>query len=175
MDQSLELYAEQIESRGILVVRDYALGLPPVAGDAEHLYQALTNLVTNAVDAMGAPGVDDGRGGGRGTLTVRVSWPDGDEARGRRDLLRIEVEDTGAGIAPAEVTSVFNPFFTTKASGTGLGLAIAHKIIEDHGGTIALRSVPGRGTTFTVLLPREPGYQAGRRLAAESAREAQAP
>ena len=170
VDQCLELYGEQIEGRGVQVLRDYALGLPAVTADAEHLYQALTNLVTNALDAMDAGG----------TLTVRVGWADRaegglDGARGRRELLRIEVEDTGTGIAPAEAASVFNPFYTTKASGTGLGLAIAHKIIEDHGGTISLRSVPGQGTTFTVLLPRGSGYHVGPRPADEPVREAQVP
>ena len=66
VDQCLELYGEQIEGRGVQVLRDYALGLPAVTADAEHLYQALTNLVTNALDAMDAGG----------TLTVRVGWAD---------------------------------------------------------------------------------------------------
>ena len=139
LDQALDLYGNQIEAKGVRVVRDYALGLPPVPGDSEHLYQALVNLVTNALDAM-----EQG-----GTLTIRAARAE----EADRQCLRIEVTDTGAGIGPAETASVFNPFFTTKASGTGLGLAIAHKIIDDHGGTISFRSVAGRGTTFTVLLP----------------------
>lgn len=65
----------------------------------------------------------------------------------------LEVEDTGVGIPPALQAQVFNPFFTTKPGGTGLGLATAHRIVEDHGGTIAFRSAPGQGTTFSVLLP----------------------
>jgi signal transduction histidine kinase len=67
--------------------------------------------------------------------------------------VRVEIEDTGSGIAPLEAEKVFDPFFTTKAKGTGLGLALTHKIIEDHGGSIGFRSAPGVGTTFTVLLP----------------------
>jgi signal transduction histidine kinase len=65
----------------------------------------------------------------------------------------VEIEDTGIGIPPAAADKIFNPFFTTKDGGTGLGLAIAHKIIEDHGGTITFRSTPGSGTTFCVSLP----------------------
>jgi PAS domain S-box-containing protein len=170
LDQALELYADQIEAKGIQVVRDWARGLPPIAGDAEHLYQAVTNLVTNAVEAMGAGG----------TLTVRAGWADPasprlDPARGGRELLRLEIQDTGEGIAPTQTTNVFDPFFTTKTGGTGLGLAIAHKIVEDHGGTISFRSTRGRGTTFTVLLPvLSPGDDA-RPAAREPAREAQRP
>jgi signal transduction histidine kinase len=67
--------------------------------------------------------------------------------------VKVEIEDTGTGIPLSEQNSIFNPFFTTKDGGTGLGLAIAHKIIEDHGGSITFRSSPGMGTTFTILLP----------------------
>ena len=75
--------------------------------------------------------------------------------------MRIEVQDTGCGIAPAAREQVFHPFYTTRETGTGLGLAIAHKIVQDHGGTISLRSTEGRGTTFTVLLRLIPDPPAG--------------
>ena len=68
--------------------------------------------------------------------------------------------DTGSGIKPEETADVFNPFFTTKSGGTGLGLAIAHKIVEDHGGTVTFRSTPGQGTVFTVALPVRAGRRA---------------
>jgi len=68
----------------------------------------------------------------------------------------VEIEDTGTGISSSEADKVFNPFFTTKAAGTGLGLALTHKIVEDHGGQITLRSAPGVGTTFRVVLPVAP-------------------
>jgi two-component system sensor histidine kinase HydH len=107
-----------------------------------------------------------------GTLTVGLGWPpDGAGAGGAsRDRLVVEVADTGSGIKPEETPNVFNPFFTTKSGGTGLGLAIAHKIIEDHGGTVTFRSAPGQGTVFTVGLPLRVGRRAdwpasgGRRL-----------
>jgi signal transduction histidine kinase len=72
----------------------------------------------------------------------------------------VEIADTGSGIKPEETPNVFNPFFSTKSGGTGLGLAIAHKIIEDHGGTVTFRSTPGQGTVFTVTLPLRAGRQA---------------
>jgi PAS domain S-box-containing protein len=147
LEQALELYAPQLEARRIRVQREWSAGVPPVPGDSEHLYQAFLNLVANAIDAM------EDEGGG--TLTVRFGWPqDGEGAGGAlHGRLIVEVADTGSGIKPDETSSVFNPFFTTKSGGTGLGLAIAHKIIEDHGGTVTFRSTPGQGTVFTVALP----------------------
>jgi PAS domain S-box-containing protein len=149
LDRALELYAQQVEGKRVTVVREYTLGLPPIAADPEHLYQAVVNLVANGLEAM-----DEG-----GQLTVRAGW-ESDSARvagwgreGERARLRLEVEDTGAGIPATETAHVFNPFFTTKPSGTGLGLAITHKIVEDHGGTITFRSAPGRGSTFSIVLP----------------------
>lgn len=149
LERALELYANQIETKRITVVREYVGGLPPIEADAEHLYRALVNLVANALDAMGE--------GGR--LTLRAGWSDGADpfpaaqrgAPNRR--LKVEIEDTGKGIASSQATKIFNPFFTTKPGGTGLGLAIAHKVIEDHGGTISVRSTPGSGTTVSVRLP----------------------
>jgi PAS domain S-box-containing protein len=146
LEQTLELYAHQIEARRIRVRREWSVGVPPVPGDAEHLYQAFLNLVANAIDAM------EGEEGG--TLTIRLGWPGaGAPAGAPPDRLVVEVGDTGSGIKPEETSNVFNPFFTTKPGGTGLGLAIAHKIIEDHGGTVAFRTAPGDGTVFTVALP----------------------
>jgi PAS domain S-box-containing protein len=159
LERALELYANQIETNRITVVREYAGRLPAIEADAEHLYRALVNLVVNALDAMGE--------GGR--LTLRARWGDsGDPFPGARggvpnSRLKVEIEDTGKGIASSEATRIFNPFFTTKPGGTGLGLAITHKIVEDHGGTISVRSTPGSGTTVSVLLPLTAERQLGRR------------
>src|SRR5581483_6183387 len=126
--------------------------LPAIDADREQLYQALVNLVANGLDAM-----PEG-----GTLTLRTGFghpadPFATPGRWLTDQrVRVEIEDTGAGIPAAQLGEVFNPFFTTKPSGTGLGLAIVHKIVEDHGGTIAVRAAPSGGTVFTVLLPIAP-------------------
>lgn len=149
LDRVVDLYANEIEAKTIRVAREFARDLPPVQGDKEALYRALVNLVANALEAM--------REGG--CLTLRAGWSDGGEpvraARpaGYARRVKVEVEDTGSGIAPAEADRVFNPFFTTKDGGTGLGLALTHKIVEDHGGTIDFRSAPGTGTTFRIVLP----------------------
>jgi two-component system sensor histidine kinase AtoS len=169
LEQTLELYAPQIEARRIRVRRDWSVGVPPVPGDAEHLYQAFLNLVANAIEAM------EGEEGG--TLTVRLVWPpDGEGAAGgARDRLVVEVGDTGSGIKPEESQNVFNPFFTTKSRGTGLGLAIAHKIIEDHGGTVTFRTFPGHGTVFAVALPLRVGRRADLPVSGDSLLGMQAP
>jgi signal transduction histidine kinase len=92
-----------------------------------------------------------------GRLTVRAGWAGvGDAVRPNRrrpaNRVKIEIEDTGVGIQPSDTDRIFNPFYTTRDSGTGLGLALAHKIIEDHGGSITFDSAPGSGTTFTIML-----------------------
>jgi two-component system NtrC family sensor kinase len=104
----------------------------------DQLTQVFLNLIINAVEAM--------PDGGWLTVvsTVRDSW------------LAIDVQDTGAGLSPDEAARIFEPFYTTKAYGTGLGLAVSYGIIQQHGGRIEVNSVPGQGTTFTVLLPFQP-------------------
>ena len=144
----VELYANQIETKQIIVLHEYARDLPTIQGDGEHLYQAFLNLVTNALEAMGT--------GGR--LTLRAGWSEdrdwlSSSRRAPKRSVKVEIEDTGTGIPPAEADKIFNPFFTTKEGGTGLGLALAHKIIEDHDGSVTFRSSPGAGTTFRLLLP----------------------
>jgi signal transduction histidine kinase len=96
--------------------------------------QAFNNLLQNALEAM-----PDG-----GTMTV--------EAHGGRNLSVI-VTDTGTGVTPDTIKKIFLPFFTTKDKGVGLGLALVHKIVLSHGGRIEVESAPGKGTTFTVVIP----------------------
>jgi PAS domain S-box-containing protein len=150
LERAAELYAQEMESRGVQVTRDYARDLPAVWVDAEAVYQALVNLVRNALDAMPSGG----------KLTLRAGWSD--EHHGVRPGLagarrvRVEIEDTGIGIPGADADRVFNPFFSTKTGGTGLGLALTHKIIEDHGGSIDFRSTVGQGTVFRIVLPLFP-------------------
>jgi len=156
LDRVLELYANELDAKQIVVTREYARDVPSVGADQDRLYEAFVNLVSNALEAMEA--------GGR--LTLRTGWHRGSETgaggAGRRRV-RVEIEDSGAGIAPSEADKVFDPFFTTKAAGTGLGLALTHKIIEDHGGSISFRSAPGLGTTFTVVLPMSAERPSGER------------
>jgi CheY-like chemotaxis protein len=109
---------------------------PPVAGRPEELREVLTNLVTNAVDAMPE--------GGR--CRVRLG--------AESDWAMVAVQDTGVGMAEEMRRRVFEPFFTPKGPrGTGLGLAVSWGIVTRHGGTIEVESTPGEGSTFVVRLP----------------------
>lgn len=126
-------------------------GLPTVMGDAVQLQQVLLNLALNARDAMP-------EAGGRIVIAAEPcgtpQGPGGDGEPGAAGV-RIAVQDEGVGMEEAVRRQVFEPFFTTKGEtgGTGLGLAVAHGIVEHHGGTIAVHSRPGRGTTLTIELP----------------------
>jgi signal transduction histidine kinase len=112
--------------------------VPQVTADPDSLHSALTNLIINGLQAM------DGTGG---KIEVALS----NEDQGRR--ARIDVTDSGRGIAPDDISKIFEPYFSTKETGTGLGLAIVKKAIEDHHGTITVKSKLGEGTTFTITLP----------------------
>jgi signal transduction histidine kinase len=123
---------------GVRLVREDEDDLPPVPLDARLVRQAVLNVAINAVQAMP-------RGG---TLRVRL--------RREPAAVLLEVADTGAGI-PEEVRHrIFEPFFTTKASGTGLGLAVVKRIVEGHGGEIAVATPPGGGTVFALRFPLSP-------------------
>ena len=119
--------------------------VPPVIADAEVLRSALINLIINGFQSM------DGSGG---KLSVALSSVDD----GHR--ARIEVTDSGRGIAPEDISKVFEPYYSTKETGTGLGLAIVKKAVEDHDGTISVKSKVGEGTTFTITLPTAPSMTA---------------
>ncbi|MBZ5582561.1 MAG: hypothetical protein LAQ30_10230 [Acidobacteriia bacterium] len=125
------------EAPGIAIYKNYALEIPPFPFDAELMERVFYNLALNAVQAT-APG---------GTVTVKT------RAAGR--MAEVAVIDRGAGIDPKQVSSVFNPFFTTKPQGVGLGLAIVSQIVDGHGGKITVESEPGKGSIFRVLLPME--------------------
>jgi signal transduction histidine kinase/CheY-like chemotaxis protein len=131
-------WKEEPTSRGIVIeVRTRLTEVPAVLGDAAELREAMTNLILNALDAM-----PEG-----GTLTLSTALVD--------ERIEIAVADSGVGM-PLEVREkVFDPFFTTKGpQGTGLGLSMTYGIISRHGGSIAVESEPGEGSTFRLSLPR---------------------
>ncbi|MBI2894089.1 MAG: two-component system sensor protein [Deltaproteobacteria bacterium] len=130
-------------SDSVEVVVDMEDGLPLVAVDAEQIRQVFMNLVQNAVQAME----------GRGKLTITGAFRPGAGDGGRDRIVEIRFTDTGPAISPTVMRNLFVPFFTTKDKGTGLGLAISQRIVQSAGGTIQVRTQPGGGTTFTVVLP----------------------
>jgi two-component system NtrC family sensor kinase len=136
----VQLLGYQLQVDDIAVDVDLDREMRPVLGDFHALQQVLVNLVRNAHQAMLEKE-------GRGLLRV-VTRCDG-------DLCRMEVSDSGAGIRPEHLRKIFDPFFSTKkvGEGTGLGLSIAYGTVREHGGSIQVRSRPGRGSTFLVELP----------------------
>lgn len=137
-------------SSSIRIQRESVAGVGRVMGDAGQLQQVLMNLGVNAAHAIGARP-------GRITLRVRPAEISGSEklpgAPGTYACL--EVIDTGCGMDDATQARIFDPFFTTKkqGEGSGLGLSIVHGIVREHGGLIRVRSAPGQGTTFEIVLP----------------------
>jgi CheY-like chemotaxis protein len=123
-----------------------------VLADATQLRQVALNLIVNASDALGDR---------RGNITLRTGMAtlepdDPDVIQGAAappgEYVMLEVSDTGGGMDGATLTRIFDPFFSTKSRGRGLGLAATMGIVKGHGGTIRVRSVPGEGSTFQVLL-----------------------
>jgi signal transduction histidine kinase len=138
IEASTRLVHNEVHKRAEIRL-DLAEGLPVLTGNAQKIEQILVNLLVNAGQAM--------RDDVRGLITVRTRAEDTDVV--------FEVEDNGIGMTDKTVKQIFDPFFTTKRAkgGTGLGLAIAYRIIEEHGGNIAVKSKQGAGTTFVVRIP----------------------
>ncbi len=139
LTRTLFLLESQTLFHNIEIVKDLDASLPPVLSDIQQLYHLFMNIILNAAQAMD----------GKGMLTIKsFLLPDGDK-------VCIEISDTGPGISQENLPHIFEPFFTTKeeGKGTGLGLSLAYRIVQNHGGNIQADSVPGKGTTFTIMLP----------------------
>ncbi len=139
IDASLELSHQSTRSN-IYLIKEYSPNLPPVLADINQLQQVFLNILLNAYDAMS----------NGGTLRIVTGLV--------MDRVDIAFSDTGVGIPSENLTRIFDPFFTTKevGKGTGLGLSISYGIVEQHGGTIEVKSQVGEGSTFTVHLPVAP-------------------
>lgn len=139
IEHIMALMQFEAQERKIQLEERIEEGLPPVFGEETQISQVLVNIVVNAFHAM--------PGGGRCSII----------AQARRNVdhrwVEIVVSDTGVGIKKEDLSHLFEPFYTTKVSGTGLGLAIAYRIMQDHGGTILVSSLPGSGTTVAVQFP----------------------
>jgi signal transduction histidine kinase len=135
LEDVVELCQEEALENGVKIIVTQG-DWPAVLALGDSLKQVFINLCQNAIQAMNQGG------------TITIS-PHVDK---RQHRLRIKVADTGPGMGEDIVAHVFEPFYTTRSAGTGLGLAITHKIVEDHEGTIDVKSVPNKGTTFTITL-----------------------
>ncbi|GFO60347.1 hypothetical protein GMST_26720 [Geomonas silvestris] len=147
-------------SKKVVLRYQFADRLPAVNADATQLRQVILNLVLNASEAIGED---------RGLIVVatglrqcdRAYLADSciDDGLPEGSYVSVEVSDSGCGIRPEIISRIFDPFFTTKFTGRGLGMAAVLGIVRGHQGAIKVRSVPGSGTTFTVLLPVREGAE----------------
>jgi signal transduction histidine kinase len=131
----IDMHREELDRRGIRICGDARFVPVTVILDSNQIRQVFLNLLRNAIDAT-RPG---------GEIGIRLLLED--------RYLVVKISDTGIGIRPQHLDMIFDLFFTTKPKGTGLGLAICRKIVQDHGGDIAVKSEEGKGTIVTVKLP----------------------
>jgi signal transduction histidine kinase len=139
------------QTQGELIL-DFEKDIPTIAGYPEGLFQALLNVVENAVDALPPDG--------KGVVTISVTFHFRSvrlSAADRRGEVLVVVRDTGSGIPPEEMDRIFEPFYSTKdfGHGTGLGLSIVKRIVEEHQGTLQIESRLGMGTSVTLRFPAE--------------------
>jgi len=135
VQESVAFLQPEIENRNILVEQELRKDLPLVEVDRNQLKQAFYNVIKNSFQAMKTGGL----------LRIRTDLADG--------FVTIGFADTGGGISAENMSKIFEPYFTTKASGSGLGLLIVRRIVREHGGEIDLASEEGRGLTLTIRLP----------------------
>jgi two-component system sensor histidine kinase HydH len=132
---AVDVVFHEAASAGVKISQKIDDNLPETVLDPDRIMQVLLNILINAIQAM-----EQG-----GAISVA--------AAAEEKTLVISVADTGKGISAEDQVHMFNPYFTTKKTGTGLGMAIVHKIVENHGGTVDVRSQDGIGTTVSVRLP----------------------
>jgi signal transduction histidine kinase len=135
IDRAIEELGQHNPPYDVTVYRNYSPDIAPLEMDAELIQRVIYNLLLNAAQATPVGGA----------VTVKTRAVD--------DLVETSVIDRGGGIASEHMENIFNPFYTTKQDGVGLGLAIVSKIVDEHGGKVAVESEPGAGALFRVFLP----------------------
>jgi len=146
--RDLELMTRKLaEQKGFSLIlepmeKDYL-----IEGDPDKLKQGLLNLVLNGIQAM-----EEAETKEEGTLRIQLTEPKAADVQDRK-AIRLIIRDQGAGIDPDHLKKIYDPFFTTKDQGTGLGLSITHRIIEEHQGSLEIKSRQGKGTMVIIELP----------------------
>ncbi|MDY0189702.1 MAG: ATP-binding protein [Desulfuromonas sp.] len=138
--ETLFFVAQHPEAKSVKQVTELSADLPCVWADRKQVQQLLLNIIINALQAMS----------GGGVLIIQTDNYCGSDTK---NYVRIRIIDTGTGLSTEHIEKIFTPFFTTKNQGTGLGLAICKQLVEQNSGKIAVMSTPGKGTTFTIILP----------------------
>jgi len=149
VEECIALFRPEFERRKIALVTEWNAQGGKVDADAQQLQEVFNSLMENALDAMPAGG----------TLVVKVFPHASRKQQDHRSLIAVEFIDTGCGMDAEQLGHIFQPFFTTKRGGrgTGLGLAIAMETVRAHGGHINVKSEPGHGARFTIVLPTDGG------------------
>jgi PAS domain S-box-containing protein len=155
LQEVTNLVSKKMRSSDVQYIEKIEPELPEILVDAQQIQQVLLNLILNSVEAMPKGGIltfeahlvnpstlNNNRKGSKIHYLDRDPW------------VEIIIADTGIGIAPDKLEAIFDPFFTTKSSGLGLGLSIVYRIVEEHQGDIHVKSKPGKGTAFNILLPQ---------------------
>ncbi len=145
IEDSLLVVGPRAKQQETVVTTRIADFLPSIRGDRKQLEEALLNLLVNGLEALSL----------RGELSVSAVHEIDPGKTAGRDFIRIDVTDTGPGIAKETIPCLFDPFFTTKATGTGLGLSIVYATLRRHGGSVAVESGVGQGATFSLFIPVE--------------------
>lgn len=139
LNKTMFFVSQHPEAKNVHQSKEFTRHMPPVWVDEQQLQQVFFNIIINAIQAM-----KDG-----GTLLLQTDLT---EEQGKKSV-RVLIGDSGPGISPENLQSIFTPFFTTKTQGTGLGLAICRQLMEQQGGTIEVRSRLGEGTRVVINLP----------------------
>ena len=147
-EDALRVIAGRAAERGVETSLEAEGELPLVVADKDSVRSVFTNLLINSLESI------DGSGG---TVGIKL-MPE------KANRARVEISDTGRGIAAEDIAKIFEPYYSTKETGTGLGLAIVKKAIDDHGGSISVSSKQGSGTTFVITLPVKPENEGGERM-----------
>jgi PAS domain S-box-containing protein len=138
-------HAEAASTRGNRIRVEFIVDSSPIVMniDAAQIEDAVHGLLTNAIEAID----------GHGSITVRLGESDNEDGTGGEVV--IEVKDNGRGIREEDLSRIFSPFFSTNPRGAGLGLPVVRRIARAHGGRVEVDSTPGRGSVFTIRLPRD--------------------
>jgi PAS domain S-box-containing protein len=144
LEETLKYFKEQAENAEVKISAAYA-DLPEIEVDKSQISQVFSNLILNAIQAMPSGG------------ELKIATLAGKKIENMLQEVKIQISDTGYGIAEETVKKLFDPFYTTKYGGTGLGLTITHSIVDGHRGYIDVESKVGKGTAFTVTLPVSQG------------------
>jgi signal transduction histidine kinase len=136
LSKLIEFFGPEVENAGQHLRLDIREEIPPIRGDPEQLRQLFLNLLLNARDASS----------GSGEIIISA------HKTARR--VHVSVSDSGCGIEKNQLERIFEPYITNRDKGTGIGLAIVRRVAMDHNGSIRVESTVGKGTTFTVSLPR---------------------